>query len=221
MPLVTVFLLLKILVDDISIVKELLACLIGLIAVIPITVLQFFCGELLLFKNNLFLSLLFRAIILYGLIEEGIKGGTLMLFPVKKINGRLMFYYSLLAGLFLGSFESVIYVLNAIQNATSSRGEVLLHLIYLRSFTAMAIHTFCSALLGMFVYGIKNKNVMIGAVLSAVFLHGLYDFFVLMNKPLNYFAFAAIALLLLECRLYYVRVKKLDEELGKIEIPAK
>ena len=69
-PLVTVFLLLKILVESISIVKELLACLIGLIAVIPITVLQFCFGDLLLFKNNLFFSLLFRSVVLYGLIEE-------------------------------------------------------------------------------------------------------------------------------------------------------
>lgn len=219
-PLVTVFLLLKILIDDISIIKELLACLIGLVAVIPITVLQFMFGDLLLFENNLFLSILFRAFIMYGLIEEGIKGGTLFLFPVKKINGRQMFYYALLAGLFLGSFESVIYVLKQIQKASSSRGEVLLHLIYLRSFTAIVIHSFCAALLGMFVYGIKNKKVMPGAVLSAVLIHGVYDFFVLMDKPINYFAYAAILLLLLENRIYYVKVKKIDEELGKIEVPS-
>ena len=215
-PLVTVFLLLKILVEGISIVKELLACLIGLIAVIPITVLQFCFGDLLLFKNNLFFSLLFRSVVLYGLIEEGIKGGTLFLFPVKKIDGRLMFYYSILAGLFLGCFESVIYVLRAIQDVSSHGGEVLLHLIFIRSFTAIVIHSFCASLLGMFVYGIKNKKAMICAALSAVLLHGLYDFFVILNSPINYFAYAAIALLLLETRLYYVKIKNIDSELGKI-----
>ena len=78
------------------------------------------------------------------------------------------------------------------------------------------IHSFCASLLGMFVYGIKNKKAMIGAALSAVLLHGLYDFFVILNSPINYFAYAAIALLLLETRLYYVKIKNIDSELGKI-----
>lgn len=215
-PLITVFLLLKILVNGISVVKKLMACLIGLISLIPITVLQFFCGEVILFKNNIMFSLLFRAIILYGLIEEGIKGGALFLFPAKKVNGKLMYCYSMLAGLFLGSFESVIYVLHAIQNATNSRGEILFHMIFLRSFTAIVIHTFCSALLGLFVYGVKNKNVMVGAVINAVLLHGIYDFFAIMNPPFNWFSYAAIGLLLIQNRIYYIRIKKLDEESGKI-----
>lgn len=214
-PFIAVFLLFKIFNNKISVVKELLASLIGLIAVVPITFLQFFCGDFLLFKDNLLLSLLFRAIVLYGLVEEGIKCGCLFIFPTKKVNGKLMFLYSLLAGLFLGSFESVIYVITSIQNATTARGQVLLHLIYLRTFTSIVVHTFCAGLLGLFVYSVKNKKKMVGAVVTAVLMHGLYDFFTVMNKPINYFAYVTIVLLILECKIYYDRVKKLDEELGK------
>lgn len=210
-PFVTVFLLAKILIDDVSIVKELCACVLGLIAVLPVTVLQFFCGDLLLFKGSMFLSVLFRALVLYGLIEEGIKCGTLFLFPVKNESVKLVFVYSLIAGLFLGCFESVIYLINAIQKAVNRGGEILLHMIYLRTFTSIVIHTFCAGLLGMFVYSAKNKKPMWGAVFYAVLLHGLYDFFAIMQKPINYFSYAAILLLILQCRIFYVRAKEIQQ----------
>ena len=51
-PLVTVFILFRILVSGVTIVKELLACLIGLIALVPITALQFFAGNFLLLTGR-------------------------------------------------------------------------------------------------------------------------------------------------------------------------
>lgn len=209
-PFITVLLLLKILVDGISIIKELFICSIILIAVIPVSVLQFFFGPWMPLTNVGASSVLIRAVILFGLIEEGIKCSTLLLFPVKKIDSKKMFWYSLLAGLFFGSFESVIYVLHAIQNA-SSRGELLLNMIYIRSFTSLLVHGFAAGMLGLFVYTFKKtKKVMLGAVLSPIILHGIYDFFAIMNAPLNYFSYVTILLLLVECRVYYIKAKELD-----------
>lgn len=211
-PFCAVFVLFKILIQDFSIVKELYACLIGLIALIPIAIIQFISGNFFLVKNSMFFSLLVRAIILYGIIEEGIKCIVLFLFPTKKSNLKLMFFYSVLAGLFLGSFESVVYVINSVQKASSYGGEVLLNMIYLRTFTSIVIHTFASGLLGIFVYSVKNKKIYWKALIYPIFLHGVYDFFVLMQVPLNLFSYIAILLLLIECRVSYVAVRDLVDK---------
>lgn len=207
-PFLTAFALFKILVDDISVIKELIACLVGLIALIPITVIQQLCGELFIFKDQAFFSLLIRALILYGMIEEGIKCATLFIFPKKNINAKQMFFYAMLAGLFLGCFESVVYLVNSIQKASSRGGEVLLYMIYIRTFTSIVIHTFCAGLSGLFVYSVYKKKPRWSAFVYTVVIHGLYDFFWIMPKPMNLFSFVAILLLIVECRICYVRVKE-------------
>lgn len=207
-PFVTVFILLKILVDEISIVKELIACALGLLALIPITVLQFCFGDFFQVKGQMFFSVLLRAIFLYGLIEEGFKCGALFLMPVKKINLKEMFFYGLIAGLFLGSFESVIYVLSSIQKASAHGGQILLYLIYIRTFTSIVIHAFAAGLLAMFVFSVKNKVTRVSAVIYPIVLHGLYDFFAIMPKPMSIFSYVIILLLILECRITYVRIKE-------------
>ena len=207
-PLVTVFILFRILVSGVTIVKELLACLIGLIALVPITVLQFFAGNFFVINGKMAFSVLLRALILYGLIEEGIKGAVLFIFPSKQVNLKLMVVYSILAGLFLGCFESVIYLVNSIQKASARGGEVLFNMIYLRTFTSIVIHSFCSGLLGIFVYSAKKKMPVWSALVYSIGIHGLYDFFAIMPKPMNYFSYAAILLLILEWRILYVRLKE-------------
>ncbi|MBQ0002879.1 MAG: PrsW family intramembrane metalloprotease [Treponema sp.] len=207
-PFITVFLLLKIFIDEISITKELIACALGLLALIPITVLQYSFGDFFQIKGRMFFALLFRAILLYGLIEEGFKCAALFLLPVKKCNLKEIFFYGLLAGLFLGCFESVIYILSSIQKASAHSGTVLLYLIYIRSFTSILIHAFAAGLLAMFVYSVKNKCIRVSALVYPVLLHGLYDFFVIMPKPMNIFSYVIILLLLLECRISYVRIKE-------------
>ena len=136
------------------------------------------------------------------------KCGTLFLFPAKNISLKHMFLYSLLAGLFLGCFESVIYIINSIQKASARSGEVLLYMIYLRSFTSIIIHTFAAGLVGMFVYAAKRKQLRFSALGYAVVLHGIYDFFAIMPSPLNLFSYVAIILLIVECRIVYLRLNQ-------------
>lgn len=211
-PFVTVFLLFKILISEISIVKELFACLVGLLAVIPIAFIQFFTGDFFMLNNQMMFSLLIRAIFLYGIVEEGIKCCFLFLFPMKKINLKLVFVYSILAGLFLGSFESVIYVINSIQNASSRSGEVLLNMIYLRTFTSLVIHALCAGLLGLFVCSVKEKVYFWRCLIYAILIHGLYDFFAVMPSPMNIFSYVLIVLLILECRISFVRIREKIEK---------
>ncbi|MCQ2610947.1 MAG: PrsW family glutamic-type intramembrane protease [Treponema sp.] len=211
-PVVTVFILFLILIPGFKIRLELLSVLLGLVALLPIAVVQFWVGEAEIFNRWNFGLLLFRALILYGLIEEGFKCAVLFLFPVKKVNLKEMFFYGLLAGIVLGGFESVIYVLHTIQTATNHGGEVLLHMIYLRSFTSIVIHGFCAGLLAMFVFTVRKNKVFMAPAFYAVVIHGIYDFFSIMNFPMNYFAYVSILLLLLECRISYKRIKAMNLE---------
>lgn len=207
-PFITVFLLFKILISEITIVKELFACLVGLLALIPIAFIQFFTGDFFVVNNQMVFSILIRAIFLYGIVEEGIKCCLLFIFPMKSINLKLVFVYSILAGLFLGSFESVVYVINSIQNASSRSGEVLLNMIYLRTFTSLVIHSLCAGLLGLFVFSVKRKVYFWRALIYAILIHGLYDFFAIMPGALNIFSYVIIILLGLECRINYVKISE-------------
>lgn len=207
-PFITVFLLFTILISEITIVKELFACLVGLLALIPIAFIQFFTGDFFVVNNQMVFSILIRAIFLYGIVEEGIKCCLLFIFPMKSINLKLVFVYSILAGLFLGSFESVVYVINSIQNASSRSGEVLLNMIYLRTFTSLVIHSLCAGLLGLFVFSVKRKVYFWRALIYAILIHGLYDFFAIMPGALNIFSYVIIILLVLECRINYVKISE-------------
>ena len=187
---------------------ELFACLVGLLALIPIAFIQFFTGDFFVVNNQMVFSILIRAIFLYGIVEEGIKCCLLFIFPMKSVNLKLVFVYSILAGLFLGSFESVVYVINSIQNASSRSGEVLLNMIYLRTFTSLVIHSLCAGLLGLFVFSVKRKVYFWRALIYAILIHGLYDFFAIMPGALNIFSYVIIILLVLECRINYVKISE-------------
>lgn len=207
-PLITVLILFKIFETKISIIKELLACAVGLIALIPIEVFQFFVGD---YFNKLTAAwFILRALVLYGAIEEGIKCATMFLLPKKNVELKLFYMYSLLAGLFLGCFESVIYLLKSIQNASLHTGEIMLNLIYLRTFTSTVIHTFCSGLLGLFVYSAKNRQIRISPLISAIVIHGLYDAFAVMKFPVNIFSYFVILYLIVKNFMNYQTVKETD-----------
>ena len=207
-PFITVFLLFTILISEITIVKELFACLVGLLALIPIAFIQFFTGDFFVVNNQMVFSILIRAIFLYGIVEEGIKCCLLFIFPMKSINLKLVFVYSILAGLFLGSFESVVYVINSIQNASLRFGEFLLYIMYLRTFASLVFHSLCAGLLGLFVFSVKRKVYFWRALIYAILIHGLYDFFAIMPGALNIFSYVIIILLVLECRINYVKISE-------------
>ena len=203
-PLITTVILIKILVKEIKIAKELLACLLGIVSLLPIVFFQYLFGK---FNALNAYTLLLRAILLYGLIEEGIKGAVLFLFPTKKVSLKEFFLYGIISGMILGCFESVVYLNNSIQIAQQKSGEVLLHLIYVRTFTSMAVHTLCSGLLSIFVYSVKKKKIMISSLIYAILLHGLYDFFAIMPGVLNIFSYVMILFIALECRINYIKLQ--------------
>lgn len=213
-PLVTTFLLLAILVPGISVLREFFAVLAGLLAFVPIVVLQFlFLGGRLeiLMRANLFLSII-HSLVFFGLIEEGVKAASLLVLKARGESLRNFFAYSILAGMALGCFESVVYLLTALGTQPQVSAEFL-QMIFLRMATALVIHTLCAGLGGLCIFYSKNIRRNFSPLVFAIVIHGIYDFFAANAYPLKYFSVAVILLAVLECRIFYLRTREnLDAE---------
>lgn len=213
-PLVTTFLLLAILVPGISVLREFFAVLAGLLAFVPIVVLQFlFLGGRLeiLMRANLFLSII-HSLVFFGLIEEGVKAASLLVLKARGESLRNFFAYSILAGMALGCFESVVYLLTALGTRPQVSTEFL-QMVFLRMATALVIHTLCAGLGGLCIFYSKNIRRNFSPLVFAIVIHGIYDFFAANAYPLKYFSVAVILLAVLECRIFYLRTREnLDAE---------
>jgi len=173
----------------------LVASCIGLISLIPITLIQFFILNLPIFDKNNILSVLVTAIIFNGLVEESVKMIFLLLLPSKKPTFPVFLSMSLLSGLALGCFETVIYLFAGFET------------IWQRFFTAVLIHTFCAGLSGIYVWLFKNKKSNSTPFIFATVLHGLYNFFAGFSGAYRWFSILAILMAILECRIWYTKVK--------------
>ncbi|MCI6983482.1 MAG: hypothetical protein MR917_04610, partial [Treponema porcinum] len=109
LPFVLCFVCFKIF-SSIKISTELFAGLFGLLAVLPITFLQFLITGVVL-KQSIssvsgILPLFFKTVFFNGLIEECVKMMCMLLIPRKKLTFSQFFMAALLCGLCLGCFES-------------------------------------------------------------------------------------------------------------------
>lgn len=208
-PLVTTFLLLAILVPGISVLREFFAVLSGLLAFVPIVILQFSFWNLrieMLMRTNLFLSII-HSLLFFGLIEEGVKAASLLVLKSRGESLRNFFAYSILAGMALGCFESVVYLLTAVGTWPQVSAEFL-QMIFLRMATALVIHTLCAGLGGLCIFYSKNIRRNFSPLVFAIVIHGIYDFFAANAYPLKYFSVAVILLAILECRIFYLRTRE-------------
>ena len=208
-PLVTTFLLLAILVPGISVLREFFAVLAGLLAFVPIVILQFSFWNLrleMLMRTNLFLSII-HSLIFFGLIEEGVKAASLLVLKSRGESLRNFFAYSILAGMALGCFESVVYLLTAVGTRPQVSAEFL-QMIFLRMATALVIHALCAGLGGLCIFYSKNIRRNFSPLVFAIVIHGIYDFFAANAYPLKYFSVAVILLAVLECRIFYLRTRE-------------
>lgn len=208
-PLATTFLLLAILVPGISVLREFLAVLAGLLAFVPIVILQFlFLGGRIeiSMRANLFLSII-HSLVFFGLIEEGVKAASLLVLKARGESLRNFFAYSILAGMALGCFESVVYLLTAVGTRPQVSAEFL-QMIFLRMATALVIHTLCAGLGGLCIFHSKNIRRNFSPLVFAIVIHGIYDFFAANAYPLKFFSVAVILLAVLECRIFYLRTRE-------------
>ncbi|HAH63569.1 MAG TPA: hypothetical protein DCL73_15905 [Treponema sp.] len=200
-PYIVVFLLLKFL-GKVKITAELLATLLGLLAVLPITFLQFYIRGFPFFNRDTWSGELLKAVFFNGLIEEVLKMLVMFLLPSKKITLGKFFGCAFLCGASLGCFESAIYFLQRLQHANDVGAYLVYEEIFVRMFTADFVHMFCAGLSGLFVWSVKHHKVDIMALVYPVLLHGLYNFFALYDSY-RWFAAAAILFAAVQCRLRY------------------
>ncbi|EID84300.1 hypothetical protein MSI_22420 [Treponema sp. JC4] len=210
LPIIICFVIYTLLLK-IRITDQLIAVLLGLIAVFPISLIQYFLPDFGLFENNPVLQTLLKSIIIYGLTEELIKMLFLIPIPHKKLSESDFLFLAFFMGLTLGCFESTVYFLDHLQKAASRGAQLLLSQIFIRIFTSDLIHMACTGLGGLFLYSCRNKPVSISVFILAVVLHGIYDFFAGFQNDLKYFSIAVIILAFIECRNKYVSLQNLCE----------
>lgn len=200
LPLVAFISCVAILSKEYKLWKALLACLLGMLPVLPIAMLQTPIDDMLknLDNKDELTGVLISAIVLNGLIEECIKALLLFVLPAsittEKKAKRAFFLYALTAGLAFGCLETFFYLIGGTQG------------IGLRMVTAVVIHVFCTGLGGLFVFSVKSREPRILPLIFAILAHGIYNYFAGFDgSPYFYISFVAILFSIMECRVRYMR----------------
>ena len=190
----------------------LIAILLGLAAVLPISIIQFFLPSLNILTEQPILREILKSLFLYGLVEEALKCIFILPLPKKEKTPLEFLLLAFTMGLALGCFESIVYYLDHLQLATTRNATLLYGPIYARIFSSDIIHMTCTGLCGLFIYSIRNKTPVITSIITAVLLHGIYDFFAGFQNGLRWFAIFVILLSIAECRLKYSAITNPQQE---------
>ena len=202
-------------VFKLKISHQLLAILLGLIIVFPISVIQYVVPTTNVFQNMPIVGTMLKSLIIYGLVEELFK--TIVLVPVlstksikEEYSALQLLFLSFLLGLSLACFESLVYLFDRLQIANNRGAQVLYHFVFLRIFTTDLIHMVCAGLCGLFVISKRynNNKSKISYLFLAILLHGIYDFFAGFQNNLKYFSFLVVLLAIIECRVKYTALTK-------------
>ena len=202
-------------VFKLKISHQLLAVLLGLAIVFPISVIQYVVPTTNVFQNMPIVGTMLKSLIIYGLVEELFK--TIVLVPVlstksikEEYSALQLLFLSFLLGLSLACFESLVYLFDRLQIANNRGAQVLYHLVFLRIFTTDLIHMACAGLCGLFVISKRynNNKSKISYLFLAILLHGIYDFFAGFQNNLKYFSYLVVLLALIECRVKYTALTK-------------
>ena len=202
-------------VFKLKISHQLLAVLLGLAIVFPISVIQYVVPTTNVFQNMPIVGTMLKSLIIYGLVEELFK--TIVLVPVlstksikEEYSALQLLFLSFLLGLSLACFESLVYLFDRLQIANNKGAQLLYHHIFLRIFTSDLIHMSCAGLCGLFVISKRynNNKSKISYLFLAILLHGIYDFFAGFQNNLKYFSYFVVLLALIECRVKYTALTK-------------
>lgn len=206
LPLVLCFAGFK-LFSSVKLSSLVLSCVFALIAVLPITFLQFYFSFLVPVSNIPerygILVLFLKILIFNGLVEELFKTLFIALTPAKKMKFQHFFICTLLFGLCLASFESAVYFLHNLQTASQRGAEIIYSLIFTRIFTSDLIHMLCAGLCGIFVWSVRSRKTDLLALIFAIFIHCAFDFFLSFTGSIRIFATISIIFAILECRVRY------------------
>ena len=203
-------------VYKLKLIYQLIAVFLGLIAVLPISFIQFFLPELPGVGFSPILHALLKSLLLYGLIEELFKTLILIFLPHKNLSesteARDFLQLAFVAGLALGCFESVVYYFDHLQIANSRGATLLYGQIAVRIMTSDVIHMMCTGLCGLFIYSCRKAPRHSSFLIIAVLLHGVYDFFAGFAGNIRWFSVAVVLMAIAECRIKYTSLQNNEEE---------
>ena len=203
-------------VYKLKLIYQLIAVFLGLIAVLPISFIQFFLPELPGVGFSPILHALLKSLLLYGLIEELFKNLILIFLPHKNLSesteARDFLQLAFVAGLALGCFESVVYYFDHLQIANSRGATLLYGQIAVRIMTSDVIHMTCTGLCGLFIYSCRKAPRHTSFLIIAVLLHGVYDFFAGFAGNIRWFSVAVVLMAIAECRIKYTSLQNNEEE---------
>ena len=203
----------------VGIISMLYAALLGLLAVAPISILQFYAADIPFLHSDHWITQLLRAILFNGLIEEFIKMIVMLFLPSKRLSLGKFFMCACICGMSLGCFESAIYFLQHLQQANTIGAHLIYVQLFERMFTSDAVHALCAGLSALFIRSLKRMRIDIAAFLFAPLLHGLYDFFALYDD-FKRFSIAAILFLAVQCRISY-RMQSDENQKAGVRQPKK
>lgn len=181
------------LIEEFKVRYAAIAAAVALAAVVPIVAVQFFIEKAGLISPQSLFSVLIKSLLINGAVEETVKMLLLFFFPYRKMRLKVFFACAVLSGLFLGCFETAMYIIAGIQN------------LELRLVTAAVIHASCAGLSGLFVYSVRNGGIKAYPFILAVVLHGIYNYFAgfKMNSFFFWFSVAVVLVSVIECRIRY------------------
>ena len=187
---------------------QLIAVLLWLAAVLPISFIQYFLPDLPFLTGVPLVKTLLKSLILYGLVEELIKMLLAIPLPHKEYSELDFLLLAFVMGLALGCFESVVYYFDHLQKASARGAELLYGLIAARIFSSDVIHMCCMGLSGLYIFSKRQRNPKFSYFVLAVIIHGVYDFFAGFSNGLRWFSIAVVLLAAIECRIKYSALKQ-------------
>jgi len=152
--------------------------LFGMLSIVPAIFIEIGFGKLGIDENQNLLKTLVYAFFVVGIAEEMSKFFFLRMYAYRKKD-------------FNEPFDGIVYVMYVIMGGLSAA--------VLRMFTAVPLHAVCAIFMGYFVGKAKfSKHPVLMMVLGcamAVFMHGLYDFFLFQQEmtQLAILSFVALA----------------------------
>ena len=205
-PLIA-FTLFFILYYKLSTLHSLFAILLGLLAVLPISLIQYIVPDFssLAVANPVLYSLL-KSLILYSFVEEVIKTAFVFLLPHKNYEVRNFLFLGFILSLSVACFESSVYFFEHLQNAKKIGADLMYFQICLRIFSALLIHFTCTGLSSLFVFECRKKQFHFILLLLPILIHGSYDFFAGFQNNFRFFSFAVLLYSLIECRIKYSNI---------------
>lgn len=181
----------------------LITFVIGLLSVLPVSIVQYLLAMIQFNWAQPLYFVFLQSLLVYGLIEELFKLMLTFTLPQKDYTPLNFLLLSFFFGLSLGCFESVIYFLDHFQKSAAAGGMLLYRPIFVRMFTSDLIHMTCAGLLGIFVYQKRKGDTSVKLVVTAILLHGIYDFFAGFANGFKYFSIVVILFALIQCRVQY------------------